>query len=163
KVKGPRSHGRHLQQDGGKQFQGIEPASLLAAGASSPGRQRFSPGSMQSWRAVNVVTISQGITAATRPLAIFHSRLSPPGRVRQTGRGTDDHAQGFSLITPQSKLLECDDTLSAEWMKRRLASALKKFDPTDEVPTIEEGRKDAVGSAGLPWGDRADHSQPKDG
>jgi len=61
----------------------------------------------------------------------------PPG-----GPGTDGHTQGFYLVTPQGKLLECDNTRSADRMKRRLASALKKFDPTDEVPKIEEGRKD---------------------
>ncbi|HKB37795.1 MAG TPA: hypothetical protein VKD72_15215, partial [Gemmataceae bacterium] len=118
---------------------------------------------MQSWRAVNVVTISQGITAATRSLAIFHPRPSPRGRVRQTGRDTYGYAQGFYRVTPQGKLLECDNTLSAERTKRRLASALKKFDPTDEVPRIEEGRKDPRFTEDPPQGDRAGHSHPNDG
>ena len=62
--------------------------------------------------------------------------------VRQAGRGTDGYAQGFYLFSPQGKLLEFANTLSADQMKRLLASALKKFDPAGEAPKFEQGPTD---------------------
>ena len=70
----------------------------------------------------------------------------------QAGRGTEGYAQGFYLFTPAGKLLEFENTLSAERMKRMMASALKKFDPSAEVPKIEEGAKDARFVYELPEG-----------
>jgi hypothetical protein len=62
--------------------------------------------------------------------------------LKQAGRDTDGYAQGFYLFTAQGKLLEFDNTLSAERMKAMLASALKKFDPAAEAPKFEEVEKD---------------------
>jgi hypothetical protein len=72
--------------------------------------------------------------------------------VRQAGRSTDGYSQGFYLFTPQGKLLEFDNTLSADRMKQMLASALKKLDPAGEAPKIDEGRKDARFTYELPEG-----------
>ena len=60
----------------------------------------------------------------------------------QAGRGLDGTSQGFYLFSPAGKLLEFENTLSADRMKRMLDSALKKYDPKEEVPAIEEGPKD---------------------
>jgi hypothetical protein len=72
--------------------------------------------------------------------------------IRQAGRGTDGYSQGFYLFTPQGKLLQFDNTLSADRMKQMLARALKEFDPAGEAPKIEEGRKDTRFSYELPEG-----------
>lgn len=60
----------------------------------------------------------------------------------QAGRGLDGTSQGFYLFSPAGKLLEFENTLSADRMKRMLDSALKKYDPKEDVPAIEEGAKD---------------------
>jgi len=70
----------------------------------------------------------------------------------QAKRTTDGQAQGFYLFTPQGKLLEFENTLSAERMKRMLAAALKKFDPSAEAPKIEDGEKDTRFTYELPEG-----------
>jgi hypothetical protein len=59
--------------------------------------------------------------------------------LKQAGRGLDGSSQGFYLVTPAGKLLEFDNTLSADRMKALLASALKKFDPSAPVPRTEDG------------------------
>ena len=60
----------------------------------------------------------------------------------QAGRDLDGTSQGFYLFSPAGKLLEFENTLSADRMKRMLDSALKKYDPKEEVPAIAEGPKD---------------------
>jgi hypothetical protein len=72
--------------------------------------------------------------------------------VRQAGRGTDGYSQGFYFFMPQGKLLEFDNTLSADRMKQMLASALKKLDPAGEAPKLEEGPTDTRFSYELPEG-----------
>jgi hypothetical protein len=72
--------------------------------------------------------------------------------LKQAGRDTDGFAQGFYLLSPDGKLLEFANTLSAEQMKRMLASALKKFDPAAEVPKFADGPKDPRHTYELPDG-----------
>ena len=62
--------------------------------------------------------------------------------LKQAGRDLEGMSQGFYLFTPAGKLLEFDNTLSADHMKRMLASALKKFDPDAAAEPIEGGKKD---------------------
>lgn len=64
------------------------------------------------------------------------------GVLKQAGRALDGYSQGFYIFSPAGKLLEFDNTLSADRMKSMLASALKKFDPSAPVPKIEAGTKD---------------------
>jgi hypothetical protein len=72
--------------------------------------------------------------------------------LKQAKRDTDGYSQGFYLFTAQGNLLEFENTLSADRMKAMLAGALKKFDPTAEVPEIKEGPKDARFVYELPEG-----------
>jgi hypothetical protein len=60
----------------------------------------------------------------------------------QAGRGLEGTSQGFYFFSPAGKLLEFENTLSADRMKRMLDSALRKYEPKEEVPAIEEGAKD---------------------
>jgi hypothetical protein len=61
--------------------------------------------------------------------------------LKQAGRGLDGYAQGFYIFTPAGKLLEHSNTVSGDHMKKVLASALKKFDPSAPIPKIEEHGK----------------------
>jgi hypothetical protein len=60
----------------------------------------------------------------------------------QAGRDLEGTSQGFYLFSPGGKHLEFENTLSADRMKRLLDSALKKYDPKEEVPALEAGPND---------------------
>jgi hypothetical protein len=72
--------------------------------------------------------------------------------LKQAGRELDGYSQGFYIFTPSGKLLEFANTLSAEHLKRMLASALKKFDPTGEAPRFGEGQTNPPPLYELPEG-----------
>lgn len=63
--------------------------------------------------------------------------------LKQAGRGLEGMAQGFYLITADGTLLAFANATSGPEMKRLIATALKKFDPTGETTQIEKGERDA--------------------
>jgi hypothetical protein len=63
--------------------------------------------------------------------------------LKNAGRDTDGYAQGFYFLAPDGKVLEFSNTLSADHVKRMLAGALKKLDPSAEPVRVEAAPKDA--------------------
>ena len=58
--------------------------------------------------------------------------------LKQAGRGLDGYAQGVYLFAPDGKLLAFANTADAAHVKKLLASALKKFDPTAPAPKLAD-------------------------
>jgi hypothetical protein len=62
--------------------------------------------------------------------------------LKQAGRDLEGMSQGFYLFTADGKLLAFSNAVGGAEMKRLMAAALKKFDPTADVAKLEGGAKD---------------------
>jgi hypothetical protein len=64
--------------------------------------------------------------------------------LRQAGRGLDGYSQGVYLFTADGKLLGFSNTADASHVKKLLASALRKVDPSAPAVNLPEVKTDAV-------------------